>query len=205
MKSLEELKIKLRSDFEIYMRDNYIKDKCEICESTENLHLHHVEYFSKELNYILELLGLNDKNEFNEKEIEMIRYMMLGIQCKNNKYLTLCDDCHKKEHSIHGNGRSHKLTVEEKYNRYLNGDITITLEEKDLNKWYTNEEFEELYKSLNIKNARSKPIGRRAFLRILDNSGYMVTKSRKKIDGIQQMFYMINKKRGRKRIKKIIK
>ena len=202
MKSLEELKVKLRNDFEFYMRDNYIKDKCERCESTENLHLHHVEYFSKELNYILELLGLNDKNEFNEKEIEMIRYMMLGIQCKNNKYLTLCDDCHKKEHSIYGNGRSHKLTREEKYNKYLNGDITITLEEKDLNKWYTKEEFEELCDSFHIKNSRSKPIGMIVFIRILDNSYYTVTKSRKKINGTRNMYYMINKKRGRKRIKK---
>ena len=202
MKSLEELKVKLRSDFEFYIRNNYIKDKCEKCESTENLHLHHVEYFSRELNYVLELLGLNDKNEFNEKEIEMIRYMMLGIQCKNNKYLTLCDNCHKKEHSIYGNGRSHKLTVEEKYNRYLNGDITITLEEKDLNKWYTNEEFEELCESLNIKNARSNPIGRRAFLQILDNSGYMVTKSKKKINDSREMYYMIEIKRKTKRIKR---
>ena len=29
MKSLEELKVKLRNDFEFYMRNNYIKDKCE--------------------------------------------------------------------------------------------------------------------------------------------------------------------------------
>ena len=199
MKSLEELKVKLRNDFEFYMRNNYIKDKCERCESTENLHLHHVEYFSKELNYILELLGLNDKNEFNEKEIEMIRYMMLGIQCKNNKYLTLCDDCHKKEHSIYGNGRSHKLTREEKYNRYLNGDITITLEEKDLNKWYTKEELKELCDSLNIRNSRGKLIGTTSFMKVLDDSYYVVTKSRKKVDGVRNMYYMINKKRCRRK------
>ena len=29
VKSLEELKVKLRNDFEFYMRNNYIKDKCE--------------------------------------------------------------------------------------------------------------------------------------------------------------------------------
>ena len=202
MKSLEELKVKLRSDFEFYIRNNYIKDKCERCESTENLHLHHVEYFSKELNYILELLGLNDKNEFNEKEIEMIRYTMWGTQCKINKYLTLCEDGHEQERSIYGNGRSYKLTVEEKYNRYLNGDRTITLEEKYLNKWYTNEEFEELCESLNIKNARSNLIGRRAFLQILDNSGYMVTKSKKKVNDSREMYYMIEIKRKTKRIKR---
>ena len=199
MKSLEELKVKLRNDFEFYMRNNYIKDKCERCESTENLHLHHVEYFSKELNYILELLGLNDKNEFNEKEIEIIRYMMLGIQCKNNKYLTLCDDCHKKEHSIHGNGRTHKLTVEEKYSKYLNGDITITLEEKDLNKWYTKEELKELCDSLNIRNSRGKLIGTTSFMKVLDDSYYVVTKSRKKVDGVRNMYYMISKKRCRRK------
>ena len=63
-------------------------------------------------------------------------------------------------------------------------------------------EFEELCDSLNIKNARSNPIGRRAFLQILDNSGYMVTKSKKKINDSRKMYYMIEIKRKTKRIKR---
>ena len=80
--------------------------------------------------------------------------------------------------------------------------LTITLKEDKLNKWYTKEELKELCDSLNIKNSRSKLIGGRAFLQILDDSGYMVTKSRKRVNGIQQMYYMIEIKRRRKRIKK---
>ena len=80
--------------------------------------------------------------------------------------------------------------------------MIITLKEDELNKWYTKDELKELCDSLNIRNSRGKLIGIPSFMKILDDSYYTVTKSRKKIDGIQQMYYMINKKRGRKRINK---
>ena len=35
-----ELILRLRLDFNNYIKDNYIKDKYERCGSTENLHLH---------------------------------------------------------------------------------------------------------------------------------------------------------------------
>ena len=80
--------------------------------------------------------------------------------------------------------------------------LIITLKEDELNKWHTKDELKELCDSLNIRNSRGKLIGIPSFMKILDDSYYTVTKSRKKIDGIQQMYYMINKKRGRKRINK---
>ena len=80
--------------------------------------------------------------------------------------------------------------------------LTITLKEDDLNKWYTKDELKELCDSLNIRNSRGKLIGGRAFLQILDDSGYMVTKSKKKVNDVREMYYMIEIKRRRKRIKK---
>ena len=66
----------------------------------------------------------------------------------------------------------------------------------------TKEELKELCDSLNIRNSRGKLIGGRAFLQILDNSGYMVTKSKKKINDSREMYYMIEIKRKTKRIKR---
>ena len=93
-----ELILRLRLDFNNYIRDNYIKDKCEICESTENLHLHHVHKFSIQLKRALDILKYSDKENFNDEEIMILRYVMLGMQCKNNDYITLCDKCHTSHH-----------------------------------------------------------------------------------------------------------
>lgn len=60
-----ELIIKLRLDFNNYIRDNYLKDKCERCGSTENLHLHHVYKFSVQLERALDILKYSDKENFN--------------------------------------------------------------------------------------------------------------------------------------------
>ena len=38
-----------------------------------------------------------------------------------------------------------------------------------------------------------------AFMKVLDDSYYTVTKSRKKVDGVRNMYYMINKKRCRRK------
>ena len=93
-----ELTLRLRLDFNNYIRDNYIKDKCERCGSTENLHLHHVHKFSIQLKRALDILKYSDKENFNDEEIMILRYVMLGMQCKNNDYITLCDKCHTSHH-----------------------------------------------------------------------------------------------------------
>ena len=48
-----ELIMKLRLDFNNYIRDNYIKDKCEKCGSNENLHVHHIITFKSQFEHIL--------------------------------------------------------------------------------------------------------------------------------------------------------
>ena len=61
------------------------------------------------------------------------------------------------------------------------------------------EELKELCDSLKIKNSRGKLIGITSFMKVLDDSYYTVTKSRKKVDGVRNMYYMINKKRCRRK------
>ena len=63
----------------------------------------------------------------------------------------------------------------------------------------TKEELKELCDSLNIRNSRGKLIGTTSFMKVLDDSYYVVTKSRKKVDGVRNMYYMINEKRCRRK------
>ena len=94
----DKLKLILRMDFDKCIRKNFMKDNCENCNSNENLHLHHVYKFSVQLERALDILKYSDKENFNDEEIMILRYVMLGMQCKNNDYITLCDKCHKSHH-----------------------------------------------------------------------------------------------------------
>ena len=77
--------------------------------------------------------------------------------------------------------------------------VCITLSDEDLYKWLTNEELQCICDRFNIKNSQGKNIGLRSFDKVLDNSGYFITKSRRKINNEKQLYYMIEKKRrGRK-------
>lgn len=88
----------LRSDFTNYIRSSFIKNKCEICQSKNNLELHHVKQFSESLQETLQLLNLDYRNDidlYSKEELYLIRLIMLGIQTKG-EYKTLCNNCHKK-------------------------------------------------------------------------------------------------------------
>ena len=190
----DELMLCLRNDFSNHIREFYIKDECEHCKSTENLHVHHKLFFIDQFKFALELLKIEDKEEYAEEEVRIIRYMMLGVQCKNNDYVTLCDECHKHYH-IRERGES----IEKIYKSYINGERKIIIDEIYLNKWLTNEELQCICDRFNIKNSQGKNIGLRSFDKVLDNSGYFITKSRRKINNEKQLYYMIEKKRrGRK-------
>ena len=190
----DELMLCLRNDFSNHIREFYIKDECEHCKSTENLHVHHKLFFIDQFKFALELLKIEDKEEYAEEEVRIIRYMMLGVQCKNNDYVTLCDECHKYYHT-----REKGESIEKIYKSYINGERKIIIDEIYLNKWLTHDELQELCDKFKIRNSRGKLIGLRSFEQVLDNSHYVLTKSRKKINGIRQMYYMIKKKKGRKR------
>lgn len=100
--SIKDLKIKLRSDFSNHIKQLFIENECEFCGSVENLELHHnYPKFSQLLNDTLDELDLTNKEIFNSKEVKLISNILLGKQLKSN-YLTLCDKCHDKQHSVKG-------------------------------------------------------------------------------------------------------
>lgn len=89
-----------RTKYYNYIRPLYIKNKCDICDSEENLELHHVKQFSELLKDTLKDLNLSykDFNLYSNTEIKNINNVMLGKQIKC-KYKTLCSKCHDYIHT----------------------------------------------------------------------------------------------------------
>lgn len=89
----------LRAYFGKNLRPLLIKDKCQICGSTENLHLHHIDRFHNLLMETLEQLQLNELNtdDYNKYELNLITDIMLAKQLRID-YKTLCSKCHTKIH-----------------------------------------------------------------------------------------------------------
>ena len=95
--SFDELKTILRNDFMYYIRESHLKSECECCGDITDLEVHHITLFSDMLAQTLDDLKLSRDDEFTEKQIDIIKDIMLGKQVKC-KYLTLCKKCHYKYH-----------------------------------------------------------------------------------------------------------
>ena len=90
----------LRDEWKDYLRQFLIKDKCEECEETEKLELHHASARFEELLFeTLRELKLKEKDtdDYSEKELKLISELMLGKQIKI-VHKTLCKIHHKKAH-----------------------------------------------------------------------------------------------------------
>lgn len=184
-----ELILKLRLDFNNYIRDNYLKDECEKCGSNENLHVHHIITFKSQFEYILELMNISSKEEFNDNEVELIRLAMFGSQYKNNHYITLCQNCHIDKHlELKYNSKIRRKDI---YKSYLNGSLKLFLDDKYLNRYISKDEMYELISECDIKNKHYDLIGLRAFVTILRNSNYEVTIKNKQIKGKRGTYYLI--------------
>lgn len=94
----------LRNDFNKYIRPLFIKASCEVCESTEQLELHHSIQFSELLKETLKELKLDrkDTKDYTKSELESIRNFMIAKQLKI-EYKTLCKKCHGKETVLKSN------------------------------------------------------------------------------------------------------
>lgn len=95
------LRTYLRKRFSEVIRPKLIKEKCELCGSTSELHLHHIDRFYELLIETLQELNLNEKNteKYSTYELKLIDMFMLGKQIEAN-YLTLCKKCHLKKHNL---------------------------------------------------------------------------------------------------------
>lgn len=71
--------------------------------------------------------------------------------------------------------------------------ITLTLDEKYLNKWIPIEEIQNLILELNIKNSKKELIGLRALSKILENSNYKTERKRKTVNKVKNTYYFIKK------------
>ena len=85
------------------------KDKCEICDSTDKLEVHHETQFIVILEDTLKELNLEikeDIKDYSEKDLNMITNIILG-KYLHLQYLTLCNNCHiniHKNNKIIGSG-----------------------------------------------------------------------------------------------------
>lgn len=87
-----------------YLRQAFIKDKCEVCSKTDDLVLHHVKPFAQILEDCLDCLGYEYrkyKDQYSKIELDNITNWMLGVQLRI-KYLTLCPKCHLDIHQKSG-------------------------------------------------------------------------------------------------------
>ncbi len=79
-----------------------LKEKCEICDSTTDLDVHHDEItFAEILEKAHNLSGITQKkytDEYTHDEIKLLSYVVLGMHTRT-RYKILCNDCHVKYHS----------------------------------------------------------------------------------------------------------
>lgn len=98
-----ELNPYLRTKVNLKTRDLFIKDKCEVCNSKKNLHLHHTKYFGEIVKEALEALNLplKETEEYSSLELKTITSLVLGEHLQI-EYITFCDTCHREHHKETG-------------------------------------------------------------------------------------------------------
>jgi hypothetical protein len=110
----------LRQEWNMYLRNVLLRDKCEFCGSTENLHVHHEDRFHDlftETLRELELMEL-EVEEYYENELNLLSNVMLGKQLKI-EYKTLCRDCHMKLHMAKKRNGEYAQTIPSEYGTYF--------------------------------------------------------------------------------------
>lgn len=104
----------LRGHVATKIRPLFIQSKCEHCNSTDDLHLHHIKPFVKMVDKVLNKfnLELKDSEDYTEQERYLIVSCVLSEHL-NGEYLTLCPQCHHNVHELNKKRRA-SLSDEEK-------------------------------------------------------------------------------------------
>ena len=116
----------LRGHVATKIRPLYIKSKCEHCNSTNDLHLHHVKPFVKMVDKVLNKfnLELKDSEDYTEQERYLIVSCVLSEHL-NGEYLTLCPQCH---HNVHERNKKRRASLSDAQKQRLK---QIRLEQKE--------------------------------------------------------------------------
>ena len=166
-----KLELYLRSEVNQKIRPLFLKNKCEHCGCTDDLHLHHKYEFFQIVDNVLNKLQLEmkDTEEYTEYELYLIKSCVLAEHLKDN-YLTLCSECHRKEHENNHKKRKHdkknkKNEEEWQEKRRAKADRIeqekqrhIELLESVIDKRLTTAEFKALAAELNFRDSQHSRI-----------------------------------------------
>lgn len=169
-----ELNQYLRSVVHQKIRPLFVKEKCEICDDEDNLHLHHVRYFYIIVSESLQELNLNrkDTKDYTSSELSLISDVVLGKHLSID-YLTLCDDCHIKAHENERKEvscnepyyRKEKIKKEEYFQKTLEPYLKSIV-----GKWLFKEEKEDLIVKI---DARSNGKQQRSYRKLNEELEYL--------------------------------
>ena len=103
------LDLYLRGHVAAKIRPLFIQSKCEHCDSTDDLHLHHVKPFVKIVDKVLNKfnLELKDSEDYTDQERYLIVSCVLSEHL-NGEYLTLCPQCH---HNVHEGNKKRRASL----------------------------------------------------------------------------------------------
>ena len=196
------LDLYLRGHVAAKIRPLFIQSKCEHCNSTDDLHLHHVKPFVKMVDKVLNKLNLElkDSDDYTDQERYLIVSCVLSEHL-NGEYLTLCPQCH---HSVHELNKKRRASLSDEQKLRLK---QIRLEQKEKLKQQHLDELNQQRKELldqhlNVKlsNEEFKALTEKLNFR---RDGRML---KNPIDEIKQLGYeVINKRTKNKRYKIITK
>ena len=151
----EQLIANLRTDFATNIRELKLKDKCEFCNSDENLEVHHKKSFADLLDETLIMLGLDiHLKEIDNDKYELVKHIMRGKQL-TSAYLTLCPNCHKL---VHEKGHIYARS-ERKPKSNTKAEPSKELEEyleSLIGKRLYKEDKEELIKKVDLRDSRGR-------------------------------------------------
>ena len=151
-KKRSNLKNRCRLDFKVYLRDMLLKDRCELCGTTENLILHHEKSFSKMIDETI--------NEVGMENIQLFRQVMLFKQIME-KNITLCEECHKEIHKEREKEEQGEAKQLELYLKQHCGEVMLTLEDRKelIEKIHATDNRGRLLKSATALNTHLEEVG----------------------------------------------
>ena len=120
------LDLYLRTHVATKIRPLFIQSKCEHCNSTDDLHLHHVKPFVKIVDKVLNKLNLElkDSDDYTDQERYLIVSCVLSEHL-NGEYLTLCPQCH---HNVHEGNKKRRASLSDEQKQRLK---QLRLEQKE--------------------------------------------------------------------------